>query len=232
MKPQLVYDWPTRLFHWMFAGSFVISFVIAKTVEDDHFWFNFHSLAGLMLCFLVLLRMIWGFVGTRYALFFNFALHPADLISYLKNLLTGQKKRWAGHNPASSWAALVMMLFALGLGVTGYLMTSGPNKENFEDIHEFLANGFIIIVILHILGIILHTLKYKEMIALSMVKGTKVNLVKADSISSSRPVFGILFLIIVLGFGTYLVINYDKNSQTLNFMGTTLQLGEGESENE
>lgn len=228
MKYGLVYDWPTRLFHWLFAGLFLTSFIIAKTIEDDNFWFNFHSIAGLIIGFLVLLRLVWGVMGTRHALFTGFALKPIQLISYFKALVTGQKKRWAGHNPASSWAALVMMVFALGLAITGYLMTSGPNKEDFEDIHELMANGFIIVVILHVVGLILHTLKYKEMIALSMLNGKKSDIPNGESIKSSRPVFGILLLVFTVVFGAYLVTNYERSSQTLNFFGTTLQLGEGQ----
>lgn len=29
MRPLLVYDWPTRIFHWLFAGSFVAAFAIS-----------------------------------------------------------------------------------------------------------------------------------------------------------------------------------------------------------
>ena len=35
MSTTVVYDWPTRLFHWMFAGLFVIAFAIANLLDDD-----------------------------------------------------------------------------------------------------------------------------------------------------------------------------------------------------
>ena len=92
MKRQLVYDLPTRLFHWLFAGLFLTAFVIAKTIDDDSSWFSFHSLAGLTLGFLVILRIVWGIFGTQHARFSNFALNPKDLLAYFKGILSGEKK--------------------------------------------------------------------------------------------------------------------------------------------
>ncbi len=233
MGRQLVYDLPTRLFHWVFAGLFLIGFIIAKTIDDDSSWFDYHSLAGLSLGFLVVLRIIWGVFGTRHARFSNFALNPIDLMSYFKGILSGEKKRWAGHNPASSWAAIIMMTLALGLAVTGYLMSSGPNGENLKDIHELFANGFIVVVVLHIAGIMLHTIRYQEMIGLSMIDGKKADVSSDQRISSSRSVIGILLIGLVVVFGLHLIKNYDIQNRSLQFFGTTLNLGENEgNENE
>ncbi|MBK7963783.1 MAG: cytochrome b/b6 domain-containing protein [Bdellovibrionales bacterium] len=173
MRQHLVYDLPLRLFHWLFAGLFLIGFIIAKTVDDESVLFNYHSLAGLTLGFLVLLRVVWGVFGTKHARFSGFALNPKDLVSYFLGILAGEKKRWAGHNPASSWAGLIMMLMALGLAVTGYLMASGSENELLEDFHELLANGFIVVVGLHVVGIGIHTIRTRELIGLSMIDGKK-----------------------------------------------------------
>jgi cytochrome b len=231
MRQHLVYDLPTRLFHWQFAGLFLTAFIIAKTIDDDSAWFNYHSLAGLTLGFLVLLRILWGLFGTKHARFSGFALKPLELVNYFKGILIGEKRRWAGHNPASSWAGIVMMVMALGLATTGYLMTSGPNKETFEDVHELLANGFIVVVVLHVAGIILHTIRYQEMIGLSMIDGRKADVAIDQTIPSSKSIFGILLVGLVLAFGLHLFNNYDSQTQSLQFFGTTLELGEHE-ENE
>jgi cytochrome b len=231
MRQRLVYDLPTRLFHWLFAGLFLTAFIIAKTVDDESLWFNYHSLAGLTLGFLVVLRILWGFYGTKHARFSGFNLNPIELVNYFKGLLTGRKRRWAGHNPASSWAGLTMMFLALALALTGYLMTSGPNKESFEDIHELFANGFIIIVILHIAGIVLHTIRHQEMIGLSMVDGKKADIAMDQTIPSSKTPFGILLVGLVVAFGLYIFKNYDGQTRSLQFFESTLQLSESE-ENE
>ncbi len=232
MKQQLVYDLPTRLFHWIFAGLFITAFVIAKTIDDESPIYSYHMMAGLILSFTVWLRVLWGLFGTKHAKFSGFALKPMDLIEYFKGIFSGSKKRWAGHNPASSWAALTMMILALGLGLTGYLMTSGPDKETYEDIHELLANGFIIVVILHVAGIILHTIRHKEMIALSMITGKKDQVPTDQVIASPKTAFGILLIALVVAFAFNIFKNYDGQNKTLNLFGTTLQLGKNESEQE
>lgn len=229
MRNNLIYDLPTRLFHWIFAGLFLTAFIIAQTVEDDSAIFTLHMLAGLMLTFVVLLRIVWGFVGSKHAKFIDFSLHPKSVFAYFRGILSGSKERWAGHNPASSWAALLMMLFALGLGLTGFLMTSGPNKENFEDIHELLSNGFIIVAVLHVAGVLLHTLRHKEMIGLSMIDGKKNDVPTSEEITSSRPAAGVLFLGLVIALSVYIYKNYDRQNQTLQLFNTQLKLGENEA---
>lgn len=228
MRNQLVYDLPTRLFHWLFAGMFILAFVIGKTIDDESPVFIYHMLIGLTMGFAVILRIAWGFFGTQYAKFFSFPLNPISLFDYFSGLLTKKSKRSLGHNPASSWAALVMMALGIGLGVTGYLMTTG-NKETFEDLHEILANTFVVIVIMHIAGIVLHTIKHKELIGLSMVDGKKEAVEGETMIASSRPAVGVIFLLLVGIYSFNLYRNFNPQNATVNFFGTTLQLGENES---
>jgi cytochrome b len=231
MKSQLVYDLPTRIFHWCFAGLFLTAFIIAKTIDDDSPTYAFHMLAGLTLTFLVLLRILWGIFGTKHARISGFALNPMDLVHYFKGILTNDKKRWAGHNPASSWAGIAMMAMGLGLGITGYLMTSG-DQEAYEDIHELFSNAFIVLVILHVTGIIVHTLRMKEMIGLSMINGKKVDVPSDQVIASSQPVVGMLLVALLIAFGLFLNKNFDSKTGNLKFFGTTLQLSEQEGAGE
>jgi len=229
MRSNLIYDLPTRLFHWLFSGLFLLSFVIAKTVDDESSAFSYHMLSGLLLGGLVIWRIVWGFIGSKHARFSGFSLNPLDLKDYLMGILTGSKKRWSGHNPASSWAAMTMFALALGLAGTGYLMTSGY-KEALEDVHEFMANAFVIVTVLHVAGVILHSIRHQDAIALSMVDGKKEASESVEAISSSRPFAAILLLALVVSSGLYLFKKFDSQNRTLNLFGQTLQLGENESE--
>jgi cytochrome b len=225
MRNQLVYDLPTRMFHWLFAGLFVTAFLIAKTVDDESPTFSYHMLAGLLLGFTVLLRILWGVVGTKHSKFSSFSLHPKNLVAYFSGILSGDKQRWVGHNPASSWATIAMLCFALGLGLTGYLMASGQ-KETFEDFHELLANGFLVTVLMHIAGVVVHALRHRDGIAMAMIDGKKRDVPVAEVISNSRPGLALLFVGLVFLFATHLVGNFDSLNRTLNFFGAKLQLGE------
>lgn len=228
---KLIYDLPTRIFHWSFATLFVVAFFIAKTVDDESPAFSYHMLAGFMLGGLVLFRLIWGVTGTKYARFNSFALSPNELLEYSKGILKGDKKRWIGHNPASSWAALVMLGSALGLAFTGYLMTTGY-KEDFEDTHELLANIFLVTVLLHIAGVFLHALRHQDGIALSMVHGKKDDPNHEGEITGHQVVAALLLLVMMTGIAAYLFKNYNSNTQQLNVFGKTLTLGEVEEEDE
>jgi cytochrome b len=229
MRKQLIYDLPTRIFHWSFAGLFVFSFFIAKTVDDENPAFSYHMLAGLMLGGLVMLRLFWGFVGTKYARFTSLALHPRDLVGYGKGILTGSKQRWAGHNPASSWAALIMMTCALMLAVSGILMSSGY-KETFEDIHELFANAFLVTVLLHVAGILLHALRHQDGIALTMFSGKKEETTGYSEISSHKPITALVLVMFMAIFGGYLAKNYNASTNELNVFGKILMLGENEND--
>lgn len=231
MEQQLVYDLPIRIFHWAFALLFTCSFLIAKTIDDENPIFSYHMILGLILGSLVLLRIIWGILGTKYARFSSFILRPSELISYVKNIFSQDQKLWVVHNPASSWAALVMMVSAIVLALSGILMTTGA-KESFEDIHEIFANVFLITVILHITGVLFHSLRHQDGITLAMIHGKKQNINKHLGISHSQLAPAFIFLIFITLFSSYLITHYDSSSQQLNLFGKTLFLGENKKDDE
>jgi cytochrome b len=232
MRNRLVYDLPTRLFHWLFAGLFATAFTIANTVDDESPVFAYHMLAGLTLVFAVILRIIWGFVGTRNARFASFPMRPkADLLAYFRQVTgRGEARTWGGHNPASSWAAVLMIICALGLGTTGYLMTSGGEGEAYREIHELFANAFLVIVLLHLAGIAVHLLRHRDGFALSMVDGRKQEAADADTVADSKPAVGFLFFALVALFAGNLVRSFDVTTQSLPLFGARLQLGENENQ--
>ncbi len=231
MHKKLIYDLPTRIFHWGFAGLFVAAFFIAKTMDDENPTFSYHMLAGLMLAGLVILRLIWGVIGTRYARFSSFALNPIDLIEYGKGIFTGNKKRWPGLNPASSYATIIMLGSSLVLAITGYLMATG-SKEAFEDIHELFANVFLVTVLLHVAGVLFHSFRHQDGIALAMVHGKKDEDEPHSEPVGQKPIIALLLIVLMATFGGYLVKNYNTSTRELNFFGKTLSLGEKEDENE
>ncbi len=229
MRTTLVYDLPTRIFHWLFSLLFVSSFLIAKTVDDESVTFVYHMLSGLLLGGLVIWRIYWGFFGSGAAKFSQFTFNLADLKNYFAGILNGSKKRWMGHNPASSWATMIMLILGLGLSFTGYLMASG-NREAFEDIHEFLATSFLVVVIVHIAGVILHSVRHKDNVALSMIDGRKGEVKGVEGIGTSRNFAALILLALIGFFSVYLWRNFDPQNGTLQLFNQTLQLAENESE--
>jgi cytochrome b len=230
MRRVLVYDLPTRFFHWLFAGFFVAAFSIAELVDDGSVWFPLHMLAGLCMVFLVTLRLAWSLLGTRHARLSDLVLSPAQLVAYLKGMVSGGTAQWIGHNPASSWAAVAMVCLALGLGATGYLMTIGAAGDVLEDAHELMANAFLAIALLHIGGVVVHVLRHRDRLQSAMVSGRKQAQSSDQQPVRSRPVAGFAFAAFTALFIGYLLQHYDAQPRTLQLFGTTMQLGEVEDD--
>jgi len=232
MKKISVYDLPTRFFHWLFAFLFITAFAIAKTVDDESPLFSYHMLAGLTIAFLLVLRFIWGFTGTAYARFSSFKLNPIELIRYFKDAVVTKTKAYLGHNPASSYAAVIMFACAIGLAISGILMATGGENDSLEEVHELLANVFLITVIIHLVGIVFHHVKNRDSLWFSMLDGKKKTSSDTPGITSTRLVAGLLFVILFVSWLGYLITNYHSSTQTLNLLATELRLGEAEHESE
>jgi len=225
-----VYDWPTRIFHWLFAFLFFGAYLIVEIVDDDNPLFTLHMMAGLTIGFMLVLRIIWGFVGTTYARFSSFKLHPMEFMRYLKDAVVKKTKRYLGHNPASSYAAIIMYICAAGLALTGVMMTGGGESDFYEETHELLATIFLITVIAHVGGIIFHQFKHRDSLWSSMFDGKKKALPEKTGITNSKRFAGMLFLILTLTWSGYLYSTYDSTNQTINLFGQELTLGEEEHE--
>jgi len=227
MKSILVWDIPTRLFHWLFALSFVVAYV---TAEADG-WAAVHVFSGLLMLGLIACRVIWGLAGSRYARFSSFLYSPVAGFRYLLDTLRGKAERHVGHNPAGSWAIYLLLLLGIGISVSGLaLLTAG---EQFEDVHEVLANGALAVVVVHIVGVIAASFLHRENLPRAMVTGFKEG-EENQAIRSSRPVSAIVLLALVAAFSLVYWKGWDAQTQsvTLPFLSQPLALGEHESKGE
>jgi len=230
-KNIVAYDLFIRVFHWTFAGLFIIAMVIANTVDDEHAFFAYHKMAGLMLMFVTVLRIVWGIFGSKTTRFTSFKFHPKDLLNYFSELFETNSKDYVGHNPASSYSAIAMFILALGLGTTGILMSFGKESEWIEEAHELLANGFLFIVVLHVAGVVLHHARKHDGMAFSMLTGRKDCEGEMNSLPSIFPFGGILFALLTVMMGIYLFSNFDPKTGQLSLIGgTKLQLFESDQE--
>ncbi len=108
-----VWDPFVRLFHW----SLVISFFIAYLSGEEESLVHIYS--GYAIILLVMSRLIWGFVGTEYARFRQFAYSPARVIEYLKEFFAGRPKHYTGHNPAAAWMIFALLFSLIMTSVSG-----------------------------------------------------------------------------------------------------------------
>lgn len=227
MKTSLVWDIPTRLFHWAFALSTTLSFVFALAVGEHSPLFQLHMLFGLIAVFLLALRVMMAFFGSRYARFASFPIRPGEVVRYFTGVLSGQARKYAGHNPGSALATLAMLVLIPAIALTGAL----GGGEAFEEVHEVLAYVLLGVIGAHLLGIVLHSLRHRENIALSMIDGKK-SVAPEEAIASGHPLWGAAFCAAAVAWVFALFSNHDVKAATVRLpvVGAVVQLGENEQE--
>jgi len=222
---RLVWDLPTRAFHWTLALLFAGSFTVALLSSEHSRAFLIHMLLGLVLAFAILLRLVWGLVGSRPSRFSSFLYSPMTLLRYVRDVLAGRDRPSPGHNPGASYAIYGMLLLPLGLVATGLLKASG--QEWAEELHAVLAYGMVALVGLHLMGLMWHARRYRDGITLAMVDGRRL-VSEAEAIPSARVWAGALFLLLVGGWGFALTQGFDPATRQVSLpgIGTSLSLGE------
>jgi len=113
-----VWDPVVRIFHWSLVAAFTIAWL---TGEEES---RLHELAGYVVIGLVLIRVVWGFVGTKYARFRDFVYRPSTVLAYARDILTGKSKRYLGHNPLGGMMVIALLLSLLAASVTGLALQS------------------------------------------------------------------------------------------------------------
>lgn len=191
----LIWDLPTRVFHWLLALCFAGAYISAEW--DD--WRILHVTLGASVGLLVLFRLLWGFVGTRHARFSEFAFGRTAVAAYLRALLRRQPQHHAGHTPAGSWAIWLMLGLGLATALSGYTMANDIGGDAVEEIHEVLANSLLAVVVVHVLGVIVASIAHRENLARAMVTGRKIA-DAADAIRSPASAAGVALGVAVLAF--------------------------------
>lgn len=224
MQRTLVGDLPVRVFHWLLAAGFTAAAILAFLTEDEGAAFPYHAIIGLVLAFMVVLRIVWGFVGTRHARFSGLLHSPRALLRYIWGAVSGRAERFVGHNPGAAYAILAMFALLLGLALTGVMMARGA--KGVKDIHELMAWSMLVVVGAHLLGVALHTLRHRENITRTIIDGY-ANVDPSQGIRSARPVAALVFLGLTALWAAGLLRSYsaDSRSAILPLLGQ-LQLGE------
>lgn len=227
MNAILIWDIPTRIFHWAFAGSLTAAMVIGFLVDDDDPLFQTHMLFGVVAIFFLALRVVMGIAGSRHARFASYPLRPREVAAYISSAVLSKSRRYAGNNPGSALAAVLMFLLVPALLVSGI----GWGGEALEETHETLAWALLAIVVLHLAGIAWHAIRHRENIAASMVTGRKKG-IPADAIRSARPLLGLGLLFVAAAWCAALFSNHDVRSASVRLpvIGISMQLGENEGE--
>lgn len=224
MNGTLVFDVPLRLFHWMLVAHFLAAFVVATVAGQASVAFAMHAMLGMILVLLVLLRIVWGFIGTRWARFAALDLRPSALGRYLTAVVSGGSGMdRAGHNPATAWYMTLVLPLLLGVGITGLLTARGDAR--FAALHQALAWTVLGLAAVHVLGVLWHVARTGENLVASMVDGRR-QVVHEHAIASARPLVGLLLIALAGAFAILLFSHLDLANRRLTVFGTSLTIGQ------
>ena len=220
-----VWDLPVRLFHWLIVILVVCSFVTAKLGNMDlHLW----SGAGILA--LVLFRLIWGFVGNRYARFASFAYGPVAGLRYLRDWLrrpTDRNRRhYLGHNPVGGWMVFALLALlawqaTIGLFANDDILFDGPLRKYVSDetsaqLTSWHHRGewvFYVLIALHVLAVLGYAVLRRENLVGPMFTGRKAIEPEVrpvdeptDEAGAGRPSLVLALVIFAITFGAVIAV--------------------------
>lgn len=177
----MIWDAPTRLFHWTVA-----TLVVAAYVTWRLNWMQWHTLIGDAVLALVLFRLAWGFVGSDTARFSHFLASPAAALRYLTRAWRREPDAQAGHNPAGGWMVLLLLMLLLAETLTGLFVNNdvadvGPLTalapawvDNLiTDLHGILWQALLAAIALHLLAVAAYWTLKRQNLVLPMIVGRK-----------------------------------------------------------
>ena len=184
-----VWDPFVRIFHWLLA-----TVVLVDWFMDEPLWM--HTWLGYLAAGLVILRIVWGFIGPENAQFINFVRGPRLVLEYVAGLARFSSRRYLGHSPAGGAMIVALLVMISATIVTGMANLAADRGEGplagaiskverpiisgqrrprllMKQVHETVANITLVLVLLHVLGVALGSFAHRENLVRAMITGRK-----------------------------------------------------------
>lgn len=168
---RLVWDVPTRLFHWSLVLLVALQFASGEFEAFDMQW---HVVLGGATLALLLFRFAWGILGSDSARFTTFLHSPRTVWHYLR----GGKVEFTGHNPLGGLSVATMLTLLVLVAFTGLASSddidlSGPLADHLDTAtvrfatrwHHRLTTPLLWLIGLHVIAVLFHELRGHRLIA-------------------------------------------------------------------
>lgn len=179
-RQVLVWDTLVRTFHWTLVVSFFTGFFITDK-------FPLHAYAGYTIFFLVLGRILWGFVGSKYARFSAFTYTVKETVRYILSALRmGEAREYLSHNPMGAMMVFAFLALLMGNAVVGTMLYAAQQLEGplvdivpvewdvtLETIHFTMAKVLMGLAGFHIAGVLWSSWWHRQNYVLAMFTGYK-----------------------------------------------------------
>jgi len=133
LKQYQVWDAPTRIFHWVNFTTVILLIFMGlmmlfkkdmgiTSLEAKITLKTIHVLIGYVFVLNLLVRIVWGFIGNRFARWSTIVPgkgYGNTLSGYLNSIKQGEPQQFLGHNPMGRLAVVVIMISLMVMAVTG-----------------------------------------------------------------------------------------------------------------
>ncbi|WP_082877173.1 cytochrome b/b6 domain-containing protein [Hydrogenophaga crassostreae] len=203
---RLVTDAPTRMFHWLFALSFLGAYLTA----DGERWRMLHVTLGYTMAGLLAFRVLYGLLGPRQSglglLWRKLAGAPAWLASF-RNARAISAINWRqGQNLVMALAVVALLAMVVPLTLTGYATFNDWGDvlggDWLGELHEFFGEAILFVVLVHIALVAGQSLLRRKNQALPMLTG-RVAGPGPDLVKKNRVWLAALLLIAVFAYGAW-----------------------------
>ena len=142
-SPDIVWDLPTRITHWLLAVCVVLNLFVLESGEEPHEW------TGYVAAGIIGARVLWAWFGRG---------RGAPARGWLPRLVH-----------LGIWGAI------LALGVTGFMMGTDTywGEDWLMQLHARISQVLEVLIVTHLLGIALDSIRYRRPTWLGMIDGRK-----------------------------------------------------------
>lgn len=183
-EKRKIWDLFIRLFHWSLVIAVVSGWLLGRFGPSV---MTLHYYAGYAVGGLLVLRVIWGFVGSKPARFGAFLYGPRAVLAYVRTMFRRAPSYWPGHNPVGA-----LSVFAL-LGVLAAQVATGliADPDDFVNVgplagwvefdtarwaartHRMMSNLLLALIGLHVGALLFYRLWKREDLLRPMITGWK-----------------------------------------------------------
>lgn len=150
----MVWDSPIFFTHWLLALCFLGAIL---TQESEKFRLV-HVTMGYTMLGIVGFRVIWGFIGSKYARFTTIKPRFLRVRENIQAIFRGDKEFSIGLNALGFIAAYLLMGLVLLVSASGYLVFNEIGPELISEVHELVGNLLIAVVVVHVGSIVLNAM--------------------------------------------------------------------------
>jgi cytochrome b len=194
------------MFHWLFALCFLGAYLTA----DGESWRMLHVTLGYSMAGLLGFRVLYGLVGPRQAGLGLMWRKLGSAPAWLRSLRTAPSLsavNWRqGQNLLMALAVVALLVLVVPLTLSGYATFNEwgvfPGDDWLGDIHEFLGEAFLFVVLAHLALILGLSLLRRKNLASPMWTGSVAG-PGPSLVQKNRAWLAALLLLAVLAYGAW-----------------------------